>query len=70
LPIAGPPCRARADIWDGGAFPAFAVPPATPKDIAKKLSGTLIGAGTDEKVKQLLSNYLIVGPLSFERDMR
>jgi len=27
---------------------------------------TLIEAGTDEKVKQLLANYLIVGPLSFE----
>ena len=32
----------------------------------KKLSDTLIEAGTDEKVKQLLTNYLIVGPLSFE----
>ena len=27
---------------------------------------TLIEAGTDEKVKQLLANYMIVGPLSFE----
>ncbi len=52
--------------YETRAFAAFAVPAATPKDIAKKLSDTLIEAGTDEKVKQLLANYLIVGPLSFE----
>ena len=45
---------------------SFAVPAATPKDIVRKLSDTLIDAGTDEKVKQLLVNYQIVGPLSFE----
>jgi tripartite-type tricarboxylate transporter receptor subunit TctC len=49
------------------AFAAFAVPAATPKDIVKKLSDTLIEAGTDEKVKALMANYLIVGPLSFEQ---
>lgn len=48
------------------AFAAFAVPAATPKDIVKKLSDTLIEAGGDEKVKALMANYLIVGPLSFE----
>ncbi len=48
------------------AFAVFAVPAATPKDIVKKLSDTLIEAGTDEKVKALMANYLIVGPLSFE----
>jgi len=52
--------------YETRAFAAFAVPAATPKDIAKKLSDTLIEAGTDPKVKQLLENYLIVGPLSFE----
>ena len=52
--------------YETRAFAAFAVPAATPKDIAKKLSDTLIEAGADEKVKQLLSNYMIVGPLSFE----
>ena len=52
--------------YETRAFAAFAVPSATPKDIVKKLSDTLIEAGTDEKVKQLLNNYLIVGPLSFE----
>ena len=39
---------------------------STPKGIVEKLSDTLIEAGTDEKVKQLLANYLIVGPLSFD----
>ncbi|ODT23054.1 MAG: hypothetical protein ABS35_13415 [Kaistia sp. SCN 65-12] len=52
--------------YETRAFAAFAVPSATPKDIVKKLSDTLIEAGTDEKVKQLLANYMIVGPLSFE----
>jgi tripartite-type tricarboxylate transporter receptor subunit TctC len=52
--------------YETRAFAAFAVPSATPRDIVKKLSDTLIEAGTDEKVKQLLANYLIVGPLSFE----
>ena len=53
-------------FYETRAFAAFAVPAATPQDIAKKLSDTLIEAGTDDKVKQLLANYLIVGPLSFE----
>ena len=52
--------------YETRAFAAFAVPSATPKEIVKKLSDTLIEAGTDDKVKQLLANYLIVGPLSFE----
>lgn len=52
--------------YETRAFAVFAVPSATPKDIVKKLSDTLIEAGTDDKVKALLANYLIVGPLSFE----
>ncbi len=52
--------------YETRAFAAFAVPAATPKDIVKKLSDILVEAGTDDKVKQLLSNYMIVGPLSFE----
>ncbi len=52
--------------YETRAFAAFAVPSATPKDIVKKLSDTLLEAGSDPKVKQLLENYLIVGPLSFE----
>ena len=53
-------------FYETRAFAVFAVPAATPKDVVKKLSDTLIEAGTDDKVKQLLANYLIVGPLSFE----
>ncbi len=53
-------------FYETRAFAAFAVPAATPPDIVKKLADTLIEAGTDDKVKQLLANYLIVGPLSFE----
>lgn len=56
---------AKGGFYETRAFAAFAVPSATPKDIAKKLSDTLIEAGTDPKVRQLLANYLIVGPLSF-----
>ena len=53
-------------FYETRAFAAFAVPAATPKDIVKKLSDTLFEAGTDEKVKALMANYLIVGPLDFE----
>jgi len=53
-------------FYETRAFAAFAVPAATPADIAKKLSDTLIEAGTDEKVKALMTNYLIIGPLSME----
>ncbi len=53
-------------FYETRAFAAFAVPSATPKDIVKKLADTLFEAGTDEKVKQLLTNYIIVGPLNFE----
>ena len=56
---------ATGGFYDTRAFAAFAVPSATPPDIVKKLSDTLIEAGTDPKVKELLANYLIVGPLSF-----
>ena len=54
-------------FYETRAFAVFAVPAATPKDIVKKLSDTLIEAGTDEKVKALMANFLIVGPLSFEQ---
>jgi len=53
-------------FYETRAFAVFAVPAATPKDIVKKLSDTLFEAGTDEKVKALMANYQIVGPLDFE----
>lgn len=52
-------------FYETRAFAVFAVPSATPPDIVKKLADTLFEAGTDEKVKQLMANYLIVGPLDF-----
>jgi len=52
--------------YETRAFAAFAVPSATPKDIVKKLSDTLIEAGNDDKVKELMNNYMIVGPLNIE----
>mgnify|MGYP006288437771 FL=1 len=57
---------ATGGVYETRAFATFAVPSATPKDIVKKLSDTLIAAGSDDKVKELLKNYMIVGPLSFE----
>ena len=57
---------AVGSAYETRAFAAFAVPSATPPEIVRRLSDTLIEAGTDDKVKQLLANYLIVGPLSFE----
>ncbi len=56
---------AKGGFYETRAFAAFAVPAATPPEISKKLSDTLIEAGTDDKVKALMTNYLIVGPLSF-----
>ena len=54
-------------FYDTRAFAAFAVPSATPPDIAKKLADALFEAGTDPKVQQLMTNYLIKGPLNFEQ---
>ena len=42
------------------------MPAGTPPDIVKKLADTLIAAGDDPKVKQVLTNYLIGPPSSFE----
>lgn len=52
-------------FYDTRAFAAFAVPSATPPDIVKKLADALFEAGTDPKVQQLMTNYLIKGPLNF-----
>ncbi len=56
---------AKGGFYDTRAFAAFAVPSATPPDVTKKLADALFEAGTDPKVKQLMANYLIVGPLNF-----
>ena len=54
-------------FYDTRAFAVFAVPSATPPDIVKKLADALFEAGTDPKVQQLMTNYLIKGPLNFEQ---
>jgi tripartite-type tricarboxylate transporter receptor subunit TctC len=57
---------AKGGFYETRAFTTFAVPAGTPADIAKKLSDALIEAGSDPKVKQVLSNFLIGAPSSFE----
>ena len=56
---------AKGGFYGTRAFAAFAVPSATPPDIARKLADALFEARTDPKVQQLLTNYLIKGPLDF-----
>jgi tripartite-type tricarboxylate transporter receptor subunit TctC len=58
---------AKGGFYDTRAFAVFAVPSATPKDIVKTLADALFEAGGDPKVKQLMANYLIKGPLNFEQ---
>ncbi|MBM3645190.1 MAG: tripartite tricarboxylate transporter substrate binding protein [Alphaproteobacteria bacterium] len=51
-------------FYDTRAFAAFAVPSATPPDVAKKLADALFEAGGDPKVQALMANYQIKGPLN------
>src|SRR5687768_1707543 len=53
-------------FYETRAFTTFAVPVGTPPDIVKKLSDALVEAGSDPKVKQVLTNFLIGPPSSFE----
>ena len=48
-----------------GWFGVF-VPAGTPKEIVKRLSDLAYQAGQDAKVKQVLSNYLLEAPVTFE----
>ena len=57
---------AKGGFYDTRAFTTFAVPAGTPADVVKKLSDALIEAGSDPKVKQVLANFLIGAPSSFE----
>jgi tripartite-type tricarboxylate transporter receptor subunit TctC len=52
--------------FDAAPWWYVAAPAGTPADIVKKLSDALIAAGEDPKVKQVLTNYLIGPPSSFE----
>lgn len=53
-------------FYDTRAFTAFAVPAGTPAEIVKKLSETLVQAGNDPKVKQVLTNFLLGPPDTLE----
>jgi tripartite-type tricarboxylate transporter receptor subunit TctC len=57
---------AKGGFYETRAFTTFAVPAGTPPDIVKKLSETLVAGGKDDKVKSLLSNYLLGQPSDFE----
>lgn len=57
-------------FYETRAFTTFAVPAGTPAEIVKTLSDALIEAGNDPKVKQVLTNYLIGPPSSFEETNR
>lgn len=53
---------AVGDFYDLRAFSVFAVPSATPKDIAERLGAMLIQAGSDPKVQQMLTNFILSSP--------
>lgn len=57
---------AKGGFYETRAFTTFAVPAGTPPDVVKKLADTLIAGGKDDKVKQLLANYLLGQPSDFE----
>jgi tripartite-type tricarboxylate transporter receptor subunit TctC len=61
---------AVGDFYDTRAFTVFAVPSATPKEIVQRLSALLIQAGSDSKVQQMLSNFLLTSPVDLETTAR
>ncbi|MFK4509574.1 Bug family tripartite tricarboxylate transporter substrate binding protein [Bradyrhizobium daqingense] len=61
---------AIGDFYELRAFTTFAVPVGTPKEIVEQLSAMLIQAGSDPKVQQMLSNFLLSSPTDFETTHR
>ena len=61
---------AVGDFYDLRAFTTFAVPAGTPKEIVERLSQMLIQAGSDPKVQQMLTNFLLSSPADFETTNR
>jgi tripartite-type tricarboxylate transporter receptor subunit TctC len=61
---------AVGDFYDLRAFTTFAVPASTPKEIVERLSPMLIQAGSDPKVRQMLTNFLLSSPADFETTNR
>jgi tripartite-type tricarboxylate transporter receptor subunit TctC len=57
---------AVGQFYDSRAFTTFAVPAGTPDAIVRKLSGLLVEAGNDPKVKQVLTSYLLNPPADLD----
>jgi len=57
---------AQGKFFETRAFAVLAAPSGTPKEIVKRLSDLAYQAGQDAKVKQVLSNYLLEAPVTFE----
>ena len=61
---------AVGDFYDLRAFTTFAVPSATPKEIVDKLASMLIAGGSDPRVQQMLTNFILSSPADFETTNR
>jgi len=61
---------AVGDLYDLRAFTTFAVPSATPREIVEKLSSMLIAGGSDARVQQMLTNFILSSPADFETTNR
>ena len=58
------------DFYGTRAFTTFAVPTGTPQDIVERLSVTFMQAGSDARVKQVLSNFLLSQPTDLKATQR
>jgi tripartite-type tricarboxylate transporter receptor subunit TctC len=61
---------ATGGFYGTRAFTTFAVPTGTPQDIVERLSTTLMQAGSDTRVKQVLSNFLLSQPTDLATTQR
>ena len=61
---------AVGDFYDTRAFTTFAVPSSTPKEIVQRLSQILIQAGSDSKVQQMLTNFILSSPADLQTTAR
>jgi tripartite-type tricarboxylate transporter receptor subunit TctC len=61
---------ATGGFYGTRAFTTFAVPTGTPQDIIERLSTTFMQAGSDARVKQVLSNFLLSQPTDLQTAQR
>lgn len=61
---------AVGDFYDTRAFTTFAVPTGTPREIVERLAALLRQGGSDPRVQQMLSNFLLTPPSDFETTAR